>query len=619
MLGRRTLPCALVLGISAAAPLTLGHARTIAADGALILHVAPDGSDAGDAVIHPVRTVARALDVARAFRSRGKNNRAIEIAFAGGTYWIDRPIRIDAADSGGSDAPLILRPESDVPVVIAGGPALTQWRRVKDGAVEAALPSGGECPAQLFVNGVRRDRSRWPRTGFAEIAAVAPSSTYLVDRFQTRSGDLPQDFEPGQDTQAVVLDAWNVSRVRVIGYDQPTRTLRLQRGIPGHTSHRLAAGVPYFLDNVPTALLAPGMWLCNPLTGRLRYRPTTEETGKPLVAAAPLLSSLLEIEGTAEEPVHDVVVQGLHFAFAKWSMPVAGWVGHQDEVGADAAVSLRRCRRIRLERLVIAHTGGAGLAVAGGCSDVELSDSSMTDLGGSGVMIGSGIRRVPTGVSWTEMFAREGGLTHHVRILRNSLKGLGRVLTGSAGIWSGQAYHVSISDNWITDLFYSGISVGWFYKGADGATVANRIENNRVENYGRGLLSDMGGIYTLGPQPGTIVRGNRISGGWARDYGGWGLYADELSSGIMFEDNIISNTSSAGIHVHQPGAKLVFARNVVHQAGEAGVRCTPRKANVDVQFIDNEIQIKPGTVERLYCELPQYHFVNSDIETKLLP
>ncbi|MBB3912708.1 right-handed parallel beta-helix repeat-containing protein [Sphingomonas desiccabilis] len=579
---------------------------------ALVLRVAADGDDANDALTRPVRTVARALAMARTLRARGKDDRVIEIALTGGTYWLDRPIRIGAADSGTPGAPLTLRAEGQAPVLIAGGPVLSQWRPAGDGTVEAALPAGATCPAQLFVNGSRRDRSRLPQTGFFLIGAVAPSSTYLADRFQARSGDLPPNFVPAPDTQAVVLDTWNVSRVRVMGYDPATRTLRLQRGIPGHNSHRLAAGIPYFLDNVSAGPLPLGAWLCNPREGRVRYRPTAAEAGKPLTAAAPVLSSLLRIEGAAGVPVHDIVVRGLRFAFAGWDMPATGWVGHVDEVGAGAAIALGRCRAIRLERLEVAHTGGAGVGIAGGCSDVELSDGSLTDLGGGGVMIGSGIRRVPVGSDWAETFAREGGVTHDVRILRNRFASLGRVLIGSAGIWSGQAHHVAIVGNEVSDLFYSGISIGWHYGGGPGVTEGNLVENNSVKNYGQGVLSDMGGIYTLGPQPGTVVRRNRVSAGRARDYGGWGLYADELSSGITFSDNTVSDTSSAGIHVHRPGATLTFARNIVRNAGEAGIRCTPRRAEADVRFVDNRLQLAPGTAERLYCELPQYRFVRRD-------
>ncbi len=97
----------------------------------------------------------------------------------------------------------------------------------------------------------------------------------------------------------------------------------------------------------------------------------------------------------------------------------------------------------------------------------------------------------------------------------------------------------------------------------------NRVVGNLVHDFGQGILSDFGGIYTLGTSVRTLVASNIIYDGNARIYGGNGIYADAGTTGVTFSNNNVSRVSDAGIHLNY-GRDVVFTGNIVAYFGEAG-------------------------------------------------
>jgi len=126
-----------------------------------------------------------------------------------------------------------------------------------------------------------------------------------------------------------------------------------------------------------------------------------------------------------------------------------------------------------------------------------------------------------------------------------------------------------VAHNEISDLFYTAISVGWNWGYQETPCRDNLIEFNHLHDIGQNLLSDMGAIYTLGIQRGTVIRNNLIHDVHAFTYGGWGLYTDEGSSYITLENNVVYRCKSAGFHEHYGRENVVrnniFAFNTEHQ------------------------------------------------------
>ncbi|HOC00923.1 MAG TPA: right-handed parallel beta-helix repeat-containing protein [Verrucomicrobiota bacterium] len=114
----------------------------------------------------------------------------------------------------------------------------------------------------------------------------------------------------------------------------------------------------------------------------------------------------------------------------------------------------------------------------------------------------------------------------------------------------------------------------------------NSIEFNHIHHIG-GVLSDMGGIYTLGVSPGTVIRNNHIHDVDANHYGGWGIYHDEGSTHLLVENNVVHHTKCAPFNIHF--AKEVTVRNNIFALGKLEQASRGRTEPHKSVFFENNI------------------------------
>ena len=550
--------------------------------------ISPKGSDFNDGTRQfPKATLTSALRQAREWR-RTEDNRiqgGITIYMEGGTYAFHEPVFIRPEDSGTKESPTIIRSVGDEKVILSGGISIKGWK--KQGKVWVAdVPAFNGRPLdfrQLWVNGKKAVRARDVEDfeKMNRICSVDEKNEILyvpavsIRRLIDNKGNLKAKY-----AEMVLHQMWCVANLRIrsvevqgdsaaIRFHQPESRIQFEHPWPrpmvttdGHNS-------AFYLTNARELQDVPGEWYHDIDARKVYYYPREGEKMQEAEVIVPAVETLVRVEGTLDRPVRHIRFEKITFSYTTWMRPSEkghvplqagmyltdgyriepkmqrdylnhpldnqGWLGRPA-----AAVRVVAARQIDFERCRFEHLGSTGLdyeeAVQGGV----VRGCLFLDIAGNGLLVGSFSPAAhETHLPYDPADRRE--VCTQQQINNCYFTEIGNEDWGCLAIAAGYVGDVNIEHNEISEVPYSGISLGWGWTQTVNCMRNNRVHANLIHHYAKHMY-DVAGIYTLGSQPKSYVTENCVHSiykpGYVHDPNHWFyLYTDEGSSFITVRDN----------------------------------------------------------------------------------
>ena len=550
--------------------------------------ISPKGSDFNDGTRQfPKATLTSALRQAREWR-RTEDNRiqgGITIYMEGGTYAFYEPVFIRPEDSGTKESPTIIRSVGDEKVILSGGISINGWK--KQGKVWVAdVPAFNGRPLdfrQLWVNGKKAVRARDVEDfeKMNRICSVDEKNEILyvpavsIRRLIDNKGNLKAKY-----AEMVLHQMWCVANLRIrsvevqgdsaaIRFHQPESRIQFEHPWPrpmvttdGHNS-------AFYLTNARELQDVPGEWYHDIDARKVYYYPREGEKMQEAEVIVPAVETLVRVEGTLDRPVCHIRFEKITFSYTTWMRPSEkghvppqagmyltdgyridpkmqrnylnhpldnqGWLGRPA-----AAVRVVAARQIDFERCRFEHLGSTGLdyeeAVQGGV----VRGCLFRDIAGNGLLVGSFSPAAhETHLPYNPADRRE--VCTQQQINNCYFTEIGNEDWGCLAIAAGYVGDVNIEHNEISEVPYSGISLGWGWTQTVNCMRNNRVHANLIHHYAKHMY-DVAGIYTLGSQPKSYVTENCVHSiykpGYVHDPNHWFyLYTDEGSSFITVRDN----------------------------------------------------------------------------------
>lgn len=549
--------------------------------------VAPDGNDGNPGSLEaPFATIQRAQEAVRGLLAQGLDNN-VTVFLREGEYVLEQPLVFGPADSGTANFIVRYAAYPGETPVLSGGRRLTGWTKGENNqwTLNVAEAAGEAWPfRQLFADGERLPRGRFPNPpDLLRVEAVSPDVTGI-----TLTTAPPVASLSGKDAELVMYQNWSISRTAIVSSENNVLKLANPMGWIGHGDATTASpGKPAIIENALEFVDQPGEWYLNRTSGLLTYQAAEGEDPNAKAFIAPKLEQLLVVEGHPDAPVINLWFEGLTFAHAEWALPPFGYLGiqagHYGTTTTDrtyvlpVGIEFTFAERCALERCRVEHFGASAIGFGPRCRHNRVAGCALADIGGNGIMTGWRGKGSLAGSAPAEDhhlaadWANPDDVPTGNEIVANEVQTCGAVNHGCVGIFDAFCAETRIAHNVVHAMPYTGISAGFRWDESPTSQRGAVIEYNHVYDTMR-MLADGGCLYTLGWQPGAVIRGNVFHDAHrsAFAHGGApnnGIFFDQGSKGFHVTGNTIYNCSGGPIRFNQTGAGSMTWENNALETG----------------------------------------------------
>ena len=537
---------------------------------------------------------------------KAMNGEDVTVWLHEGTYNISNTIKLDGIKNAS------FRAYPNEKVSITSGKTFGGWTEATVNGVKAwvaDVEDGAEFNT-LFKGDEKLSVTRYPETGNFLVkepdTAVQlfneENTPWIYTRgdmaFFTKDDVKLKSFYNLQDVQLKLMHYWYCERTTLESYENGRIGLKIPCTMIIQENDR------YFFENVFEALDKPGEWYHDTVKNKLYYIPQKGDSIDSTELFCPALTKLFDISDA-----ENIEFSNITFKNTDWCYPTPdpslGWLTEynlifpQGNLECEGVCDITRSQGINFTDCDFLNIGNTAIRYQRICHDCTVTGCTFKEIGANVVFV--------NGYN-TENVSQQ---TYNISVVDNLIAGYGRNFPSGIGILSTHARDCRYSHNEIHDGYYTAISCGWMWGYSYSVSDGNEISENLIYDIGQGWLSDMGGIYTLGMQPHTVLTHNRIynvaadpnEGG----YGGWGIYLDEGSSGITVYQNLVYNCGSDSFHQHY-GQDNMIKNNIFALSKEGQIRSS-RKEDHNEFYLKNNIIVSDNAL--MYSQTVEGKFIDS--------